>query len=153
MKIIKIVMAMGILSCLFFPLSQCTGVPGGHPEPSEFDQKIQYDEADNIQESSSNVHQVISGIDDIKDVGNFPIVLAFILPLLFCISAITRKWKLLILILQTVNQAWLIYLTFMLVWIFSEPLWGGWLLTVCALIYFLITIIEWIDLFRKKQLA
>ncbi len=153
MKIIKIVMAMGILSCLFFPLSQCTGVPGGHPEPSEFDQKIQYDEADNIQESSSNVHQVISGIDDIKDVGNFPIVLAFILPLLFCISAITRKWKLLILILQTVNQAWLIYLTFMLVWIFSEPLWGGWLLTVCACIYFLITIVEWIDFFRKKQSA
>ena len=76
MKIIKIVMAMGILSCLFFPLSQCTGVPGGHPEPSEFDQKIRYDEADNIQESSSNVHQVISGIDDIKDIGNLPIWLS-----------------------------------------------------------------------------
>ncbi len=143
---------MGILSCLFFPLSQCTGVPGGHPEPSEFDQKIQYDEADNIQESSSNVHQVISGIDDIKDIGNLPIWLSFVLPLLFCISVINRKWKILVLILQTVNQAWLIYLTFMLVWFFSEPLWGGWLLTSCVAVYSVITFSEWINLLRKNSL-
>jgi hypothetical protein len=153
MKIIKLIMALGIFICLFLPLSQCTGVPGGHPEPGEFDQMIKESEEEDVQENDSNIHRVISDIDDVTDIGNIPLFLAFILPLLFCVSVIARKWKLLVLILQTANQTWLIYVTFILVWYFSEPLWGGWLLTFCTVGYSLMTILEWIYFFRRKQLT
>lgn len=131
-------------------------MPGGHPqENEEFENNlnVQEDENKDIQESGDNIHQVISDIDDVMDIGDIPVVLAFTLPLLFCICVVTSKWKILVLILQTANQTWLIYLTYILVWCFSEPLWGGWLLSFCTVVYSLVTILEWIIFLQKKQSA
>jgi hypothetical protein len=149
-------MALGIFICLFLPLSQCAGISEKHSEINDTDesgQLVPENELKREQGNDSNIRIIISSIDDVIDFEKIPVFLGFILPLLFCISFVSKKWKILLLILQTVNQGWLIYLTCGLVWFLSEPLWGGYLLTFCVGVYFLITIVEWINLFRKKQQA
>lgn len=155
MKIIKLIMAMGIFICLFLPLSQCTGISEKHSDITDTTKsgQVVQEEPKEIQEDNSNIKIVISSIDDVVDIENISVFIGFLLPLLFCVSFVTRKWKIITLILQTVNQGWLIYLTWGLVWFLSEPLWGGYLLTFCVAVYSLITIVEWIYLFRKKHPA
>lgn len=152
MKIIKLILAVGILVCLFLPLSKCTGISEAH---SDFVDAEGYDHAS--QESDSTEFQktytVISDLDDMLDVEKIPVFIGFLLPLLCCFTFVRKKWNAALLVLQTANQLWLIYLTCGLVWFLSEPLWGGYLLTFCVAIYTLITIVEWINLFRKKQPA
>jgi len=148
MKITKLIMAIGIFICLFLPLSQCASTTEHQSNTGSTDQKSHQE---NTRKDDSNIRIIISSIEDLIDVEKIPLSIGFILPLLFCISLVEKKWKILVLVLQTVNQGWLNYLTFMIVWYFTEPLWGGWLLTVCAIGYSLITIIEWVNFFLKKH--
>lgn len=133
MKIIKFLMAMGIFACLFLPLSQCT---------TKND--------DGVMETE--IHVIIDSVYDVTALENIIRIVGFTLPLLFCISVTARKCKITLLVLQTVNHLWLAFLTYMDVWyLWQSPMWGGYLLTGFVMIYFVITIIEWMELFKRKQ--
>lgn len=157
MKIIKLIMALGIFMCLFLPLSQCTGISNDTKKSNSENKKLN-DNNFSVEGNSDNkvkVHIIIDSVEDLLNLNldAVPGLLAFISPLLFSISVRKKAWRIIFLVLQTANQIWLGFITFVVVWTLYDPLWGGYLLTFCVSIYSLITIVEWINLFRGKQLA
>jgi hypothetical protein len=162
MKIIKLIMALGIFICLFLPLSQCTRISNSYQkdvaqrnvaEGTSQSEATIGAQSEIPQEKEVDIHIMIDSFDDMVDGEKIPFYISFILPLLFCVSVVKKKWHILLLTLQTVNHFWLIYLTYIAVWFLWQPLWGGYLLTSFVAIYFLVTIFEWINLFRKKQMT
>ena len=92
MKIIKTILAVGILICLFLPLSQCAGISESHSEiTDEADQPSV--ELKDQQDNSADIYVVISGIDDVLDFNKLPVFIGFLLPLLFCVSLARKKWR------------------------------------------------------------
>lgn len=133
MKIIKFLMAIGIFACLFLPLSQCTS-------------------KNDDGEIETEVHIIVDSVYDVTALENIIRIISFSLPLIFCIVVAARKWKITLLVLQTVNHLWLGFLAYMDVWyLWQSPMWGGYLLTIFVMIYFFITIFEWVDLFKRKR--
>jgi hypothetical protein len=155
MKIIKLMMALGIFICLFLPLSQCTSISSDAKKSISENEKV--DDGKLLAKGNSDknvqVHIIIDSVEDLLNLSldAVPGLIAFIFPLVFCISVRKMLWRILFLVFQTANQIWLGFITFVVVWALYEPLWGGYILTFCVTVYSLITIVEWINLFRKNS--
>ncbi len=144
MNIVKIVVAIGIFCCLFLPLSHCSTSQERTSIETETSSEIETKTSREDGDSYSILHW-----GNLTDIDNFPLLLGFLLPFLFCIKFNSKKTRIVMLILQTANCVYLVLLTYISVYVF-HPLWGGYLLTTWVILNFVHTFYEWIILFRNR---
>ena len=143
-RIIKIASAIGIFICMFIPLSQCTYVPHELAEDSI------YEVPSNPKVEPKTTVLVVSKKIPELELVEFWIPFTFIAPLMFSMPFHQRKKRFIIIqSLQTLYVFWLSYFVFNAVYIFYEPLAGGYILTALAIVFGLITTIEWFKYGKK----
>ncbi len=139
LRVLKILISLGILVCMFLPISQCSYTP----EPLE---------------SSLNLAPTIYQITIAEqwpptEMIDYVILLSFIFPLIFSMLCWhQKKLSLIVLILQTVFSIWFICLIYDLAFRLYSPLLTGYILIALAFFFFLVSSLEWFKLGKKHDL-
>jgi Na+/glutamate symporter len=136
---LKNFIAVGIFSCLFLPLSQCSSpklikptVPESQAVGSVVDKKIEWT-------TSTIKFNLVP-----KNIQEFVTELALVLPLIFSLVKFkTIKLTIISLALQTASVFWLLFVVFMVVYILGKPLYGGYVLTLFSIAFSIYTLFEW----------
>ena len=142
-KTIKLLLALLIFGCLFLPLSQCSSNMAYRQNSAAIDS--------GASQSDKRISpSLIMASQAPRNLGDAMVLLALVLPLFFCISLKSKVGTITFLLLQTLAALWLIFVTWVVVFAFNKPLWGGYILTMSSLSYFIFTFYEWCTLFKRS---
>ena len=135
LKVFKNITALGIFICLFIPLSQCVYTPHAIND-------------DKVSELSGDpqIHEIVI-FNEISriDIIDFYIPFTFVVPLFFCIPFYRKRKRFLIVqSIQTLYSIWLLYFVYIMVYRFYTPLAGGYILTILAILFLMVTSFEWV---------
>jgi hypothetical protein len=146
-KHIKIILAVGIFICMFLPLSKCSSDLSGPRKQSE-NLKINNSSA----AASTNIRQDrVTRIADRmpNSIMDYVATFSFVLPLLFCLPfPKNKKLHLTQLLLQILFSIWLLIQVYILVYSFYTPLYGGYILTLLAVTFFIHGLFELFNYIR-----
>jgi hypothetical protein len=151
-KKLKVFLSLGILICLFLPLSQCSSVPAAIKSKSLIASSQSEEFKSSLGVATKSPIVRLYSLPD--NLGDWAILCAFVLPLLVCfISSKNFILSFLFLSFQTVVVAWLGYVIFILVYSLGSPLYGGYILTIFYSAYCGYTIFEWYSKIYLAQKA
>jgi len=144
-------LSLGILACMFLPLSQCSG---SWSSPKKHSQTIPTNESAVENPVLSKTEATIVVVNKLpKTIQEFVVLVTFIAPLLFCVPySKNRKLHLVHLLTQTAFTGWLLFLVFVLVHSIFEPLYGGYILTFLSGAFLVNTLFEWVVFIRTTKL-
>lgn len=141
MRTIKIILAVGIFICMFLPLSQCSSSFSSHKKYSENIQTAKSVSEANIPSPENHVIRVTNRMPESFE--DYIFTLGFILPLLCCIPYFkNRKFHLAQLCVQTLFSGWFLFEVYILVYSVFTPLYGGYILTLLSIAFFIISLFE-----------
>lgn len=145
-KVTKLIISIGILICMFIPISQCSYTP----QPIDLDSQTKA--APDFKIKSKTSVNIVA--EDIADMGvlDYWIPLTFILPLFFCIPFHKKRRRFVILqSIQSLYAIWLLYFVFIAVYYYYDPLFGGYIFTLLALCFGIVTVLEWIKYYGNAR--
>jgi hypothetical protein len=145
---LKIIFAIGIAICMFLPLSKCSG---DSPKLHAAQSKSESVSTTTINSAESESEEMIVKFGGFPtDIQSYLIYLAFISPLLCCIPLKKSTHKVAMLSVQTILLFWLFFVIYVFVYSF-KPLYGGYLLSVFSILYFVLTLFEWHKLYLARK--
>ena len=135
---------------MFLPLSQCSRIVNKKPVPPPIVAENQKSEIKVTAKYETEV-TIIKLHWPPEDIWGFAIYLAFIVPLLSSLLTPKRKkYQVSLLIVQTTFLIWLLVIIRYFVFEF-EPLFGGYLLSLCATLFLTQIIFEWYKVIIKSS--
>ncbi len=149
LALVKKISAIGIFISLFLPISQCSeesiqGLKSDVPE-KQIENRIE------SEQNATSRPLIIARTLSWKEPSVLWVPLAFLFPLIFCFSFKQTKRRLVISqSLQSASIILLGYIVYNAVYIYYEPLFFGYVLSLLTLSYFLVTIVEWHYFFREN---
>lgn len=147
---IKYLITLGIFISMFIPLSKCTYDPVMLDSTTN-DVPIKELE----QEARAGTRtQVLIISEKFTNMGvlDLWVPLTFVLPIFFAIPySRTAKKFYSIHGLQSLYSLWLLYFVYLAVYSYYQPLPGGYLLTLLAILYLVVTTLEWYQFLKKHN--